>query len=88
MSMPKIGLGLGAGAARGLAHITVLEAFDDLGIKPSLIVGTSIGALIGGSYASGLDARAIRGHAEAVLGKRVSAARRVLAPETRAASSG
>ena len=81
MSMPKIGLGLGAGAARGLAHITVLEAFDDLGIKPSLIVGTSIGALIGGSYASGLDARAIRGHAEAVLGKRVSAARRVLAPD-------
>jgi NTE family protein len=79
MSTPKIGLGLGAGAARGLAHITVLEAFDDLGIKPSLIVGTSIGALIGGSYAAGLDARAIRDHAEAVLGKRVSAARRVLA---------
>jgi NTE family protein len=79
MSQPKIGLGLGAGAARGLAHITVLEAFDDLGIKPSLIVGTSIGALIGGSYASGLDARTIRDHAEAVLGKRVSAARRVLA---------
>jgi NTE family protein len=78
MSLPKIGLGLGAGAARGLAHITVLEAFDDLGVKPSLIVGTSIGALIGGSYASGLDARTIRAHAEAVLGKRVSAARRVL----------
>jgi NTE family protein len=79
MSLPKIGLGLGAGAARGLAHITVLEAFDDLGVKPSLIVGTSIGALIGGSYASGLDARSIRAHAEAVLGKRVSAAKRVLA---------
>jgi NTE family protein len=71
MSLPKIGLGLGAGAARGLAHITVLEAFDDLGVKPSLIVGTSIGALIGGSYASGLDARTIRAHAEAVLGKRI-----------------
>ncbi len=82
MSAPiKIGLGLGAGAARGLAHITILEAFDDLGVKPSLIVGTSIGALIGGSYASGLDARTIRAHAEAVLGKRVSAARRVLAPD-------
>ena len=84
MSAPlKIGLGLGAGAARGLAHITILEAFDDLGIKPSLIVGTSIGALIGGSYASGLDARSIRAHAEAVLGKRVRAARRVLARDSR-----
>ena len=78
MSEPKIGLALGGGAARGLAHIPMLEVFDDLGIKPSLIAGCSIGALIGGSYASGLDARAIRGHAEAVLGKRVSAARRCL----------
>jgi NTE family protein len=77
----KIGLALGAGAARGLAHITLLEAFDALGVKPAAIAGTSMGALIGAGYASGLDTKAIAAHAHAVLGKRVDAARRVLAAE-------
>lgn len=39
----RIGLALGGGGARGLAHIPVLEAFDDLGLKPHRISGTSIG---------------------------------------------
>lgn len=46
-SSPRIGLALGGGGARGLAHIPVLEALDDLGIKPVRINGTSIGALMG-----------------------------------------
>lgn len=52
--MKKIGLSLGAGGARGLAHIIILEAFEELGIKPHIISGSSIGAIIGAGYASGL----------------------------------
>jgi len=51
--MKKIGLALGGGGARGFAHIPVLEAFDELGVKPSYITGTSIGAILGALYASG-----------------------------------
>ncbi|WP_299480466.1 patatin-like phospholipase family protein [uncultured Roseibium sp.] len=57
---PRIGLALGGGGARGLAHIPVLEAFDDLGVKPTLITGTSIGAIIGAAYASGHNGEKIR----------------------------
>ena len=41
MSELKIGLALGGGAARGLAHIPMIEAFDELGVKPARIAGTS-----------------------------------------------
>ncbi len=54
--LPRIGLTLGGGAARGLAHIHALQAFDELGIKPSVISGSSIGALYGAAFASGLSA--------------------------------
>ncbi|MBO6506970.1 MAG: patatin-like phospholipase family protein [Roseibium sp.] len=57
---PRIGLALGGGGARGLAHIPVLEALDDLGIKPVQIAGTSIGAIFGAAYASGLSGEEIR----------------------------
>ncbi len=77
----KIGLALGAGAARGLAHIALLRAFDELGVKPAALAGTSMGALVGAAYASGIDAKTIAAHAEAVLGKRVDAARRVFAAQ-------
>lgn len=56
----KIGLALGGGGARGLAHIQVLEALDELGIRPYRIAGTSIGAVIGALYASGLSGKEIR----------------------------
>lgn len=49
----KIGLALGSGSARGLSHIGVLKAFDDAGIKPAFVAGTSIGALMGAAYCSG-----------------------------------
>jgi NTE family protein len=48
----KIGLALGSGAARGWAHIGVLQALRDAGIEPDIIAGTSIGALVGGCYAA------------------------------------
>ncbi len=75
--MTKIGLALGGGAARGIAHIAMLEVFDELGLKPSVIAGCSMGALVGAAYASGLDAKTIRNHAEDVLGNRVKAARKL-----------
>jgi NTE family protein len=50
---PSIGLVLGSGAARGFAHIGVLHALKAAGIVPDIIVGTSIGALVGGCYAVG-----------------------------------
>lgn len=54
--MKKIGLALGGGGAKGFAHIPILEVFDELGIKPACISGTSIGAIMGALYASGHSA--------------------------------
>lgn len=50
---PKIGLALGAGAARGWAHIGVLRELALHGIAPDVVAGTSIGAVVGGCYAAG-----------------------------------
>ena len=58
--MVKIGLALGGGGARGIAHIHVLEAFDDLGIKPVVISGSSIGSIIGAGYAAGMSGAEVR----------------------------
>jgi NTE family protein len=49
---PSVGLVLGSGAARGFAHIGVIHALLEHGIKPDIVVGTSIGALVGGCYAN------------------------------------
>jgi NTE family protein len=56
----RIGLALGGGGARGLAHIHVLETLDELGVRPAVIAGTSIGAIMGSLYASGMSGTAIR----------------------------
>jgi len=56
----KIGLALGGGGARGLAHIQVLETLDELGIRPHRIAGTSIGSIMGALYASGMSGLEIR----------------------------
>jgi NTE family protein len=57
--MKKIGLALGGGGAKGFAHIPILEVFDELGIRPHCITGTSIGSIMGGLYASGHPAAEI-----------------------------
>jgi predicted acylesterase/phospholipase RssA len=49
---PTIGLALGGGAARGFAHIGVIRTLEAHGIVPDVIVGTSIGAVVGGCYAA------------------------------------
>ncbi|HZJ82369.1 MAG TPA: patatin-like phospholipase family protein [Clostridia bacterium] len=58
---PKIGLALGAGASRGLAHIGVLQILEEHGIVPDFIAGSSIGALIGALYAAGISPKMIGG---------------------------
>jgi len=50
---PKMALVLGSGAARGWAHIGVIRELASLGIQPDIIAGTSVGAVVGGAYASG-----------------------------------
>ena len=60
MKAPTIALALGGGGARGLAHVHVLEVLDELNIKPVAISGTSIGAIIGAGYASGMSGKEIR----------------------------
>ncbi len=50
---PKVGLALGSGSARGLAHVGVIRAIEDAGLKVDVIGGTSMGALIGAIYAAG-----------------------------------
>jgi len=52
-AQPKVGLVLSGGAARGLAHIGVLKALEEQGVRIDAIAGTSMGAVIGGLYASG-----------------------------------
>src|ERR1700742_5309922 len=50
---PVIGLALGGGAARGFAHIGIVRTLMAHGIVPDVVVGTSIGAVVGGAYAAG-----------------------------------
>lgn len=57
---PRIGLALGGGGARGLAHVHVLEALDDLGLKAAAVTGTSIGSIIGAGYCAGLSGAEVR----------------------------
>ena len=60
--MKSFALALGAGGARGLAHIAIVEALDEMGAKPAAIAGSSIGAVIGAGYAAGLSGREMRHH--------------------------
>ena len=66
----SIGLALGAGGARGMAHILVCEVFDELGVKPDVIAGTSIGAIIGAVWSWGMSGRDMRERGCAFYAKR------------------
>jgi NTE family protein len=52
--MAKIGIALGGGGAKGLAHVPILEVFEELGVGPACVAGTSIGAIVGVLYCSGI----------------------------------
>ncbi len=62
----KLGLALGGGSARGIAHVGVLKAFVDLNLPIDYIAGTSAGALVGGFFAAGLDPETMKENALAL----------------------
>lgn len=53
--MKKLGLALGAGGARGIAHVGFLQALEEAGIQPDYITGSSMGSVVGGAYAMGVS---------------------------------
>ena len=53
MSRPRLGLALGSGSARGWAHIGILRALDERGLRPDVVTGASVGALVGAACAAG-----------------------------------
>ncbi|MEC5399278.1 patatin-like phospholipase family protein [Uliginosibacterium sp. H1] len=57
---PRIGFALGGGAARGFAHVGVIKALETQGIVPDVVVGTSVGSVVGALYAAGGDAFALQ----------------------------
>jgi NTE family protein len=77
--MKTFALALGGGGARGLAHIAVIEALDEMGVKPVAIAGTSIGALVGAAYAAGLSGKDLRHHVIGLAHQRGEIRRRLVA---------
>jgi NTE family protein len=77
--MNKIALALGSGGARGLAHIAVLEALDEIGVEAVAIAGASAGALIGSAYAAGMSGKDIRRYVLALVHDRREVFGRLLA---------
>ena len=76
--MKTVALALGGGGARGLAHIVVAEALDEMGVKPVAIAGTSIGAIVGAGYAAGMTGREMRRYAIHVAHNRTDVMRRMM----------
>lgn len=74
----EFGLAFGGGGARGLAHIPILEACDELGMRPGVIAGTSIGALAGAAYASGLSGRELRDYCASMFASRAQAVKSLM----------
>jgi len=67
LSSRQVGIALSGGAVRGLAHIGVIKALDEVGIKPAVVAGTSAGSIIGAAIAAGRDWRDISEMARAVF---------------------
>ncbi len=61
---PRIGLALGGGAARGFAHVGVIQVLEEAGIRPTLVAGTSAGSLVAAIYASGKNGAQLQQVAE------------------------
>lgn len=74
----KIGLALSGGGAKGFSHIAVIKKLEELGISPSYIAGTSMGALIGGWYAAGKDFRILEDIARKKQWKKFLSIREIL----------
>ncbi|THD42374.1 MAG: patatin-like phospholipase family protein [Bradyrhizobium sp.] len=77
-STPTVAIALGGGGARGLCHIAALEALDELGVRPTVIAGTSIGAVIGAGYAAGMSGKDLRAYALSALRNRSELMRKLM----------
>jgi len=76
-SGPTFAVAFGGGGARGLAHIHVIETLDELGIRPTAIAGSSIGAIMGAGMAAGMSGKEMHAYARSVLSRRSEVASRV-----------
>lgn len=74
---PTVAIAFGGGGARGLAHIHIIAALDELGIRPKLIAGSSIGAIVGAGYAAGMSGSDIADYARSTLGNRAEVMARI-----------
>ncbi len=74
---PTFAVAFGGGGARGLAHIHVIETLDELGIRPTAIAGSSIGAIMGAAMAAGMSGKDMHAYARSVLSRRSEVASRV-----------
>lgn len=74
---PTFALALGGGGARGIAHIHILEVLDEMGIKPVAMSGSSIGAIIGSAYASGMSGAEVRDYTLSVMTNRTAVMNRL-----------
>lgn len=70
VNKPTLSLALGGGGARGIAHIHVLEVLDEMGIQPVAISGSSVGAMIGAAYASGMSGIEVRKYVNDTFGNK------------------
>ena len=75
---PSLAIALGGGGARGIAHIVVLEALEELGVKPVAVSGASIGAIIGAAYCAGVSAKLLRAHALSIMRDRADVMAKLL----------
>lgn len=75
--IPEIGLALGGGGARGLAHIKVIQVLDEFNIRPKIVTGTSMGALVGSLYAAGMTGNELESYARTIFENRTELLKRV-----------
>ncbi|HEX7333670.1 MAG TPA: patatin-like phospholipase family protein [Pyrinomonadaceae bacterium] len=71
LQQKRIGIALSGGAVRGLAHIGVLKVLQELGIKPAVVAGTSVGSIIGAALSAGMDWRELADMARSVFWPRL-----------------
>lgn len=69
-ALPRLGVALSSGGAKGLAHIGVIQVLEENGIPVTAIAGTSMGAYVGGMWASGLNGRELESLAATMAGRR------------------
>jgi len=72
-----VAVALGAGGARGIAHILVIEALDELGVRPRAIAGASMGAVVGAAWSAGVCAKDMRAHLQRLLRNRAEVMARI-----------